>query len=174
MERELGRELEGNWKGTGKEDGPSFERSLLEECVLLQCTSLKEDQSKESLVLEGPREASHSLALQVKLFLGLPPLNPLRVDASYGVFLRPSELCASHDIVMVLRHDGVESVGVIWFQFTALNTVYTVWSPWVPLAPPQRYRFEVKDMPEIIETRFIQKCLVYRIENGGSTALVVP
>ena len=144
--------------------GTSYERSLLEEAVLLQSTALKEDQAKQSFALVSPKPASVVLTEHVKHFLGLKASEPLDVSASHDVVLKPTELCSANDVALVRTTSGQESVGMLWFHVEARKTLYTVWAPWLPVQGCPN-TFKVQENPEFIETRTIQRCLVYRMED---------
>jgi hypothetical protein len=144
----------------------------LEEVVLLQSTALKEDQTKQSFALVSPKSASLVLTEHVKLFLGLKASEPLDVSASHDVVLKPTELCSVNDVVLV-KTCGQESVGMVWFHIEARGTLYTIWAPWLPVQGSPN-TFKVKEDPEFIETRTIQRCLVYRLEGDQQIARVAP
>ena len=151
----------------------AFEKSLLEEVVLLQSTALKEDQTKQSFALVSPKPASSVLAEHVKLFLWLGASDPLDVFASHDAVLKPTELCSVNDVVIVRTTGGQETVGMVWFHVEASGNLLTVWTPWLPIdGSPNTFR--VKEDPEFIETRSIQRCLVYRLERDNQVARVVP
>ncbi|CAL1150708.1 unnamed protein product [Cladocopium goreaui] len=118
---------------TNHSQGTSYEKSLLEEVVLLQSTALKEDQTKQSFALVSPKSASLALTEHVKLFLGLKASEPLDVSASHDVVLKPTELCSVNDAVLVKTTCGQESVGMVWFHIEARGTLYTIWAPWLPV-----------------------------------------
>jgi len=158
---------------TNHSQGTSYEKSLLEEVVLLQSTALKEDQTKQSFALVSPKSASLALTEHVKLFLGLKASEPLDVSASHDVVLKPTELCSVNDAVLVKTTCGQESVGMVWFHIEARGTLYTIWAPWLPVQGSPN-TFKVKEDPEFIETRTIQRCLVYRLEGDQQIARVAP
>ena len=114
----------------------AFERSLLEEVVLLQSTALKEDQTKQSVALVSPKPASWVLAQHVKLFLGLGASDPLDVFASHDAVLKPTELCSVSDVVIVRTTGGQETVnsrdGVVscrsqWEPLNGLDSMASNW-----------------------------------------------
>ena len=158
---------------TNHSQGTSFERSLLEEVVLLQSTALKEDQTKQSFTLVSPKPASVVLTEHVKCFLGLEASEPLDVSASQDVVLKPTELCSANDVVIVRTTSGQETVGQVWFHIEARGTLYTIWAPWFPVhGSPNTFR--VMEDPEFIKTRLIQRTLVYRLEGDQQIAMIAP
>ena len=151
----------------------AFERSLLQEVTLLQATQLRGDESQISFGLKSPKEASNDLVRQIQMFFQLDVARPLEVQCSLEAFLKPSELCAQNDAVIVKYQDGYEHVGQVWFHFQVYEDVFTVWSCWPP-KPHSKNVFAVTDSPDILKTSRIQRCLVYRFQNDMKEALLVP
>lgn len=151
----------------------AFEKGLLQEVVLLHATQLGGDESVISFGLKSPKAASNDLIRQIQMFFHLDVAKPLEVQCSLEAFLRPSELCAQNDVVIVKDENGYDSVGQVWFHFQVHENVFTVWSCWPPKLHSKNV-FVVTDSPDILKTSTIQRCLVYRFENNMKEALVVP
>ncbi len=151
----------------------AFEKGLLQEVVLLQATQLGGEESQISFGLKSPKKASNDLIRQIQMFFQLNVAKPLEVQCSLEAFLRPSELCAQNDVVIVKDQHGYEQVGQVWFHFQVYEDVFTVWSCWPP-KPHSKNVFVVTDSPDILKTSRIQRCLVYRFQNDMKEALVVP
>ena len=149
----------------------AFERGLLQEVVLLQATQLGSDESLICFGLKSPKEASLELSEQIRRFFRWDVAKP--VQCSLEAFLRPSELCAQNDVVIVKTQDGYEHVGQVWFHFQVYEDVFTVWSCWPP-KPHSKNVFVVTNCPDILKTSRIQRCLVYRFQNDMKEVLVVP
>ena len=148
----------------------SFEKGLLTEVALMQITQLKEEQSKLSFSLDKPKLPSDALKAHIKDFFGLGPNDDLDLEVSFDTFLGPAELCSANDVVLA-NCGKSQKVGEVWFHFKTQRDLYTVWSPWASV-PGSPNKFSISDRPEIIHTRSIQRCLVFRTE--GVQALVVP
>ena len=112
----------------------AFEKSLLEEVVLLQSTALKEDQTKQSFALVSPKPASSVLAEHVKLFLGLGASDPLDVFASHDavpqahrtLFCKWCSHCKNNRWPRNSRH-GVVSRRSQWEPLNGLDSMASNW-----------------------------------------------
>ena len=147
----------------------AYERGLLRQVTLSQMGSLKDLDIGEGFRLIKPVEASDSLRVHVRSFLGLQPFESLVVSYGMAAFLNASSRCHAKDVIVATRC-GVQTVGEVWFFVSANGADYICWSPWVTLGANM---FTVCENPEFLAVSSIERCCIFRKDRDGR-AMVVP
>ena len=149
----------------------NYERSCLQSTVLAQ--NLEDIQTLDDLCLHKPSPAPSAVAEHLRNHLqssGVSGSLGASVDMWHELLLKPGMRCCAKDVVLV-KHDGVEEIGEIWFHVKAGELLYSCWSAWTPLLEDNR--FVITDEPSFVLSAEIERILVWR-QNGDHTASVVP
>lgn len=147
----------------------AYETGLLKQVTLSQMGSLKDLDIGEGFRLIKPGEASNTLKVHMRTFLGLQPFEALVSQVGMAAFLNASTKCHSKDVIVATRF-GVQTVGEVWCFVSANGADYVCWSPWETLGANM---FTVRDNPEFLPVSSIERCCIYRKDLDGR-AMVVP
>ena len=123
----------------------------------------------EGFRLIKPGDASTSLMVHVRKFLGLQRFESLVVSVGMAAFLNASSKCHSKDVIVSTRL-GVQTVGEVWFFISANGAGYVCWSPWKAIGANM---FTVCENPEFLPVSSIERCCIHRKDRDGR-AMVVP
>ena len=145
----------------------SWEKGILEDVILQQALDLSTWDPRTGVVLENRKAASPEMTEAIKRSFGL-------LDPSVTMWLASE---ASVNLESFGRGDAVlSSTGVmeVWFHVQIESDIlgtsfYSVVSKWKRVGPN---RFQVKDVPEFIETDKLERAMPFYLD--GDVAVVIP
>lgn len=145
----------------------SYEKGLLQECVLAQCQRLETLHLRGPIELVSPSEASDMVRRNVNAWLDS---EGLQVQVSDEVCVNGALFIHSQDIALVCV-DGAEHICEVWLHaYVPLRKLHlSCCSIWEPLG---NNRFQIVERPMFLQTNQFLRCCVHKKE--GDVASVVP
>lgn len=145
----------------------SYEKGLLQECVLAQCQRMETLHLRGPIELVSPAEASDIVSQHVNAWLNS---EGLQVQVADEVCVNGALFIHRQDVALVCV-DGAEQICEVWIHvYVPLRNLHlSCCSIWQPLG---NNRFQIVEQPMFLQTHQFLRCCVHKKE--GNVASVVP